>query len=341
MMLAIHNNKDSFSNRWIQYCKNNQIPYKKVDCFQSDIMEQLKDCNGLMWNWNLTNPKIQFISRQLCSSLETVGKKMFPDYKTSWHYDDKVGQKYLLESVNAPLVPSYVFFNKQDALDWADQTTFPKVFKLRGGAGSSNVKLISSRHQAVSHISRSFNKGFKSSPCYTYDFKKKIQNTKTLKKILQKIRRLPKSLINIHKINKNHTLETGYVYFQDFIPDNSFDIRIIVIGKRAFGIKRMVRPNDFRASGSGHIIYDPAQIDTRCIDLSFQTANQLDTQCLAFDYVFLNNTPLIIEVSYDFSILPYDTCPGFWDQKLNWYNGSFNPQNFMIEDFINKLNEIQ
>jgi len=51
----------------------------------------------------------QLISRQLCSSLETVDKKMFPDYKTSWHCEDKVDKRYLLESVNAPLVPEQNF----------------------------------------------------------------------------------------------------------------------------------------------------------------------------------------------------------------------------------------
>ena len=38
-----------------------------------------------------------------------------------------------------------------------------------------------------------------------------------------------------------HGREKGYVYFQEFIPDNAFDIRIIVCGKRAFGIKRLER----------------------------------------------------------------------------------------------------
>ena len=50
--------------------------------------------------------------------------------------------------------------------------------------------------------------------------------------------------------------EKGYIYFQEFIPDNDFDIRVIVIGDKAFAIKRMVRENDFRASGSGSILYE-------------------------------------------------------------------------------------
>ncbi|MDZ7775701.1 MAG: hypothetical protein U5L09_08955 [Bacteroidales bacterium] len=93
-------------------------------------------------------------------SVQQSGKKAFPDFNTSWHFDDKVGQKYLLESIGAPIVPSYVFYSKKEALDWAHNTTFPKVFKLRGGAGSSNVKLIEKRKQAVKVINKAFGKGF-------------------------------------------------------------------------------------------------------------------------------------------------------------------------------------
>jgi hypothetical protein len=42
------------------------------------------------------------------------------------HFDDKIAQKYLLEAVEAPLAPSYVFFHKEDALGWISQATFPK-----------------------------------------------------------------------------------------------------------------------------------------------------------------------------------------------------------------------
>ena len=42
-----------------------------------------------------------------------------------------------------------------------------------------------------------------------------------------------------------------YVYFQKFLPNNKYDIRIVVIGDRAFGFIRYNRENDFRASGSG------------------------------------------------------------------------------------------
>ena len=52
-------------------------------------------------------------------------------------------------------------------------------------------------------------------------------------------------------------LEKGYVYFQDFIPNNDTDTRIVVIGDKIIGERRGVRNGDFRASGS-HILLPDA-----------------------------------------------------------------------------------
>src|SRR5690606_21537992 len=120
------------------YCKENNISYKIVDVYKSDIISQLEDCTGLMWHFHQGNPKDILFAKQLIFSLQQAGKKVFPDFNTAWHFDDKVGQKYLFESLKIPHVPSFVFYDKREALEWASSTNYPLVFKLRGGAGSAN-----------------------------------------------------------------------------------------------------------------------------------------------------------------------------------------------------------
>ena len=61
--------------------------------------------------------------------------------------------------------------------------------------------------------------------------------------------------------------EKCYFYVQDFIPNNNFDIRVIVVCDKAFAIKRYVRKNDFRASGSGYIDYSRHSIPENIIKL--------------------------------------------------------------------------
>ena len=130
----------------------------------------------------------------------------------------------------------------------------------------------------------------------------------------------------------------GYLYFQEFLPDNNCDIRIIVTANRAFALKRMTRKNDFRASGSGNIIYNPLEIDIRCVEIAFSINNKLKTQSIAYDFIFdENNNPLIVEISYNYDIQAYDNCPGYWDSDLKWNEGRFNPQYWQIENLVSVI----
>jgi len=133
--------------------------------------------------------------------------------------------------------------------------------------------------------------------------------------------------------------QKGYVYFQDFIPNNAYDDRIVVIGNRAIAIRRYVRENDFRASGSGLLKHDNKLFETSTIKLAFDVASKLQTQSLAFDFVYdKSHNPLILELSYAYAQGPaYDDCPGYWDKNLKWHPDNVNPQQYIIEDFIEAI----
>ncbi len=338
MKIAIHHTPGSFSDKWIEYCDKNKIDYKLVNCYKSDIIEQLKNCGGLMWHWSQVDSRAILFARQLTMTLEHSGIKVFPNTKTSWHFDDKLGQKYLFEVLNVPFVNSYVFYYKKEAQEWARQTSYPKVFKLRGGAGSVNVKLIHSKSQALRMIRKAFGKGF-----WVIDRRNslndrfiKLRREKNLHSVIHVIKGFIRLIYPSYDV-AIRPKDKGYIYFQDFIPGNDHDIRVIVIGNRAFAIKRVVRKNDFRASGSGNIIHRKEEIPIECVRSAFEWAEKLNTQCIGFDFVFDSKKMYILEISYGFVHQVYVPCPGFWDKELNWHDGQFTPQFFMIEDFITDL----
>lgn len=336
MKIAIHYRKGSFSERWIAYCKKNNISYKKVNCFDNNIIEQLNDCDALMWHFHHASSLDALLAKPLLFSLEQSGLQVFPDFNTAWHFDDKVAQKYLLETLDIPLVPSYTFYNKKAAMQWAESIDFPKVFKLKGGAGSKNVKLIKTKKEAKKIIKKAFGSGFPLIDKWNYLKEIKFKKQALHIKIIDIARGVKRGLLASG--GNEFKNEKGYVYFQKFIPNNNFDIRVIVIKNKAFAIKRMVRKNDFRASGSGQIIYDKASIDERCLAIAFEATIKLDAQCLAYDFVFDENlNPLVVEVSYGFSVEAYDACPGYWDSNLKWCEGPFNPQEWMIEEVLSKI----
>ena len=333
MKIAIHKS-EGFSERWISYCQDNSIQYKIVNCYDNDIVKQIEDCDALMWHFFHANAKDFLFAKQLLFSIQKSGKKVFPDFDTVWHFDDKIGQKYLLESIKAPLVTSYIFYSKKDALLWAEDTTFPKVFKLRKGVSSRNVQLVKTKKKAKKLIKKSFGNGFA-----------QYNGIQNLKDRWRKFRLGKTSFYDVLKgiirfiytndFSRIAGNEKGYVYFQDFIPDNKYDIRIVVIKDRAFGIKRMVRKNDFRASGSGNIIYKKSEINEECVKIAFDINKILKTQSIAFDFVFSKSQIFIVEISFGFAAKGYDPCEGFWDINLNWHEINFNPYGWMIENLFN------
>jgi glutathione synthase/RimK-type ligase-like ATP-grasp enzyme len=334
MKIAIHNNK-GFGERWIAYCQEKKISYKIVNCYDNDIIEQLADCDALMWHFYHASPKDFLFAKQLLYSVQMSGKKVFPDFNTMWHFDDKLGQKYLLESIKAAFVPTYAFYDKTEAIRWAENTIYPKVFKLRGGAGSTNVRLINKQSEATKLIKQSFLNGHKSDSIVSFTdafnrFRKnRIGLLDLIKNGIQHI--IPTEFSKVYGKQK------GYVLFQDFIPNNNCDIRIIVIEEKAFGIKRLVRENDFRASGSGNIVYSKSELDETCVRMSFELNSKLKTQCIAIDYIFDGCHPFIVEISYGFMAHVYDPCEGYWDKDMVWHEGYFNPYEWMIENLIGEI----
>lgn len=338
-MIAINKSGDSFVSRWIQYCDSNNIEYIIVDCFSEHFINDILNNNVkvFMWHHSHMRGKDIIASKYIFNTLEHFGIKTFPKYQENWHFDDKIAQAYLSKIYDLPFVKSYVFYDKIKAINFIEQFELPIVAKLKGGSGSSNVRLLKNKYQAKQYINKSFSKGFKNySPIDNLKerYRKYKNGLTSFKSVIAGLYRF--IIPTDYAIIKGR--EQGYVYFQEFIPNNFFDIRVIVIANKAFAIKRMVRENDFRASGGGNIIYDYKQIPSECIKVAFEVCEKLNFDCMSFDFVFKGDKPLIVEFSYGFRASGYDSCPGFWDKDLNWTEGSFNPYGWMVEHVLKYKN---
>lgn len=331
MKIAIHHTPRSFSDHWITYCEKQGIPYKIVNAYASDIIEQVKDCDVFMWHHDHGNYKDTLFAKQLLYSLQIAGKRVFPDFNTTWHFDDKVGQKYLLEAIGAPLVPSYVFYSKKEALEWAKQTSFPKVFKLRGGAGATNVRLVRTRREARRLIRKAFASGFSQFNRWGYlkeRFNRWRHGNDTVWGVCKGIGRL---LIPT-EFARMHAKEKGYVYFQDFIPDRITDYRIKVVHGKCWGFQRKVREHDFRASGSGVLIFDRDAIPLELVQIAQTISRKLSLQSVAFDFIQDSDGKWwVIEMSYGFGFDEREMSHGYWDEHLMWHDERFVPQEWMVE----------
>ena len=228
-----------------------------------------------------------------------------------------------------------MFYDKNKALDWVNQKSFPIVFKLRGGAGSANVTLVKNKSSAIKLINQAFGKGFSQFNKFTY-LKDRFVKWRTGKDSLIGVCKALVRLVKTTDYAKLKGREKGYAYFQEFIPNNLFDIRIIVVGNRAFAIKRMVRKMILE-----HLVVEvlyERKFDINCVRIAFNINKILKSQSIAFDFVFdKNSNPLIVEISYGFSKKVYDACTGYWDSKLKWHKEKINPQGWMIQHILDDV----
>lgn len=333
--IAVHAREGSFSDRWLPRARELGHEVVPVDCLRSDILKQLRACDALMWNWAHTSPADQLVARSVIRAAEHQGLHVFPSTTTCWHFDDKLSQKYALEAIGAPLAPTTVFFNRDAARDWCRTAPYPIVFKLRRGAGSANVRLLTNSRQALAVIDKAFGAGFPVVAGYGTDVSVRFRRARRTGTFLSALLRAPRTIANIQYLRRALGRERGYVMFQEYLPGNTHDTRVTVIGNRAFAFIRGVRPNDFRASGSGRVTYDPARIDTRFVQIAFQVTSALRAQSLAFDFILdRSGAPAIVEISYNFVAQNVHDCPGHWDPTLQWHFGHVWPQDAILDDVI-------
>lgn len=338
LSLAIDDRPGSFSDRWAERARELGIRYQLVDCLESGIIPELAKHDGLLWHFNHRAFADLLVARHVIRAAEELGLLVFPSTDTCWSFDDKVAQKYQLEAVGAPLAQTDVFFSEQAALAWIETAEFPRVLKLRGGAGSANVRLVRDRSEARSLTRLAFGRGLTGRGILPGDAMLRLGRARARKDLLGVLLRAPRTLAQHWRENRQERSERGYIYFQEFLPGNAFDTRVTVIGRRAFAFTRNVRPHDFRASGGGFFVYDIARINLECVRIAFRTAARLRSQSAAFDFAFdREGKPRILEVSFGYLAHVVHACLGYWDDALRFVEGHFWPQDVILEDLLAAL----
>lgn len=337
MKIGIHEMKPGYLSRWSQkyiaILEYNNIEWELLSIDNLNFWERLKGCTHFIYHWGGSSDAYQKAHAMLPVIENELGIPCFPNWKISWHYDDKVKQYYLLKSHNFPVVDSYIFFNKQKAIDWIkNEAIFPLVFKLTCGASSVNTVLIKTKSHAIKIIKRMFGKGVLSghipgNDLWLKQFSVKIFFKKNIRALFRVFRGFD--------ANQYYRIQKNYVLFQKFLPDNNYDSRVVIIGNRAFAFIRYNRKRDFRASGSRNCITDPTLIDINFVKIAHEISMKLKFPSMAYDFIYdTNHEPKITEISYTFPHQGVYSCPGYWDRDLNWHKGHYWPEYFQLVDFI-------
>ena len=339
LLLNSNNKLCLYCERYKEILACNNIPFVLIDPNSIALDEDIKGCTHLLFRHSQGDTDIKIYEAIFNIAANIHGIECYPDYNTFWSYEDKIKEYYLMRSNDLPMIESYVFWNLIPAANFLKTVSYPLVAKLPKGAGSCNVVLVKSPGDGERIINQVFRGGVKNGRM------KSSSNLHSIRKA--GIYRFGKGLLKSFLINTGiiidksdfpeWQLQKDAIIFQKFLPGNSHDTRVTVIGKRAFAFRRFVRNNDFRASGSGKIDNNPAKIDIRCIESAFKVSGKLKFNTMAYDFIYdEKQKPFINELSYCFMDKAIENCNGYWDDNLNWHNGRNWPQYYQLSDFLKK-----
>jgi glutathione synthase/RimK-type ligase-like ATP-grasp enzyme len=332
----IFQHSGSWTNSWIDYCLKNGITFEIVDCYQYGIIGKLKGFDCLLWHVNNYVLPDMMIGRSILNASKNMGLKIFPDFSTSWHFDDKIAETYLLQSVGSPVPASWMFYLLDDSIEWLKrEARYPLIAKLRSGSGSNNVRLLKSKGVVIKYATRMFNHGYKTYPSLLFKSKSQFLSAGNWEVMKKRIKRIPEFLHTLSRA-KMFAKESGYVFFQEYIPNDGYDLKIVVIGDKLSYIGRKTRKGDFRASGGGDLFFEKSLVTENIISSAFSTSDRLGFQCMGYDYVVDNDnkTGKIVEISYGFSHYALMQAGGYFDRSGKWYNEPLNAPAEIIKNII-------
>lgn len=336
--VAIHGS-NGFARRWPESARALGYEPVIVDAYDPNIWQLLDGCDAFLWNLNHDDITDIEFARSILLAVAKRGLRVFPDHNTCWHFDDKVAQAYLLQAINAPLADTWTFFGKRVAQEFLGRASYPLVFKLRRGAGSLNVRLINNESEGRKIVRQMFAGGRRAHPPIE-GVKRAVKRSITRKDhpdtLWQRGRRAARNWMKNFLVSHR---ESGYVLFQRFIDGNAHDTRVTVIGNRAFVYQRDTRDNDFRASGSGKNTYlDSQQIPQDMVKEAFKICSTINAQTMALDFIRdeKSKMPVLLEISFTFIPSFIARCPGYTDERMKWVAGSFQPEDLIMRDLMER-----
>jgi len=215
---------------------------------------------------------------------------------------------FLLSFHKLPVIPTFISFDEEECLQKLNNLTFPLVSKANVGSSSYSVKKINTRASAKRYIRRAFSSGVSTGfPYYR---------------------------------------QKGYVYFQEYVKDARYDLRIILIGNKIFGYYRMRPAHDFRASGAG-LRKEGGRLPIDAVKLALKVKEVMPSTMLAVDFLKSPDDEMhqIIETSINTDIrhpqqLVLNGTAGYYTldgEQLVFHPGEFWLQELILEEVISSM----
>ncbi len=198
-----------------RFLKVNHIPYEPYDITRSDFINTAQRYDVIVWRTETEYTRHWEALDKIEIIQNHLNKMVLPSSESVWMDEDKLREQYLFEVYGLPTIKTFVSQSKTEVMKYIENCSYPFVSKDRTCAHGNCVFLIKNKTQAKTLCEKIFSSGKE-----TY---------------------------------VSYLRQKDYVYFQEFVPNYGYDLRIVMVGNSYFGYYRYPREGDFRGSGS-HII---------------------------------------------------------------------------------------
>lgn len=338
---TLHDNGESqsYSQRWMELCRERGWHADFVDVWSSQFPGVLKEYTAFMWRPGPLHRQ-RALMRDIARLQELYSDVlMYPSSKTMVTAS-KLDQTYLAQILEIPMPETWVFRSRAEALAFVETASFPLVLKLDMGNSGRNVAKVADSKNARRMVNLMFDSHVDTIRSRSGEL---IAPSSLGGFYWTRVIPAVKLVLGypLDQIFWTQRLETGYFYAQEFLEGNEYDTRIWVIGGRAFAMRRFNRKTDFRASGSGFLDWDPDQIDPEVVKLAFEITQRMGVQSNAMDFVYKDGKPVLLESNLSFTNWAIRDCPGHWsltsEGELEWHSGGYRAEDAIFDAFEQEL----
>lgn len=288
-----------------RFLEANDIPYEEYDVNKSDFIEESKKFDLIVWRIETTYSKQWEAADKLEILDRYLGKMVLPSSEALWVDEDKLRAQYVFEINNFPMIKTFSSYSEKEVIEYIENCEYPIISKDKICASGHGVFMIRDKVEAKEICEKVFSTGLET--------------------------------------NEDYILQKDYVYFQEFVPNYGFDLRIVMIGNYYFGYYRYPQEGGFKASGSG--IVEKKEIPVEAMLLAKKVRESLPkSNSLAVDLIMdtRDDKYYIVETSIFVGIetseqLMVDGVAGRYVEKDDTFTfepGRFWLQELMLEDLM-------
>jgi glutathione synthase/RimK-type ligase-like ATP-grasp enzyme len=239
---------------WVKACEDNKksIEYRIVNLTASNWLEEIRKEPFdilLAKPGGLTAPFKQLYDERVYILGKVLFYNIFPSPEEIFIYENKRFLSYWLKANNIPHPATFVFYNRNEAMEFAESCLYPLVAKANIGASGSGVIILHTKKEADDYIKHTFSaKGApkRSGP--------NLDKGELLARGLHYIvhpNDIQKKLSIYRSIRCD--IQADFVIFQEFI-EHDFEWRVVRIGESFFAHKKLKIGE--KASGSLIKVYE-------------------------------------------------------------------------------------